>query len=307
MRIIIAGGSGMIGRALSKSLVNDGNDVIILSRRPGNLSNLPNVVKEVKWDGILDTGWEKEIERSDVVINLAGENISGGGLFPQRWTKERKERLLQSRVNSGNILSKAIEIADSRPEIFVQASGIGYYGTDRRYEFAEESPPGNDFLANLSIQWEASSKNVEKCDVRRVVIRSGVVLDAHGGALRPLIFPYKLFIGGPVGDGNQVLSWIHIDDEVNAIRFIISNHDASGVFNLTSPNPITNNEFGKTISKVLKKPHYLPIPAFLMRLALGEVADLVVEGQTVLPKKLLDLGYKFKFPTLDVALKDICN
>jgi uncharacterized protein len=305
MRIIIAGGNGMIGQALTTSLVNDGNDVIILSRRPGNLTNLINMVKVVEWDGLSIAGWEKEIESSDVVINLAGENISGGGLFPHRWTKERKERLLQSRVNSGNILSKAIEMADRRPEIFVQASGIGFYGTDRRHEFTEESAPGNDYLANLSIQWEASSKNVEKYGVRRIVIRSGVVLDTHGGALRPLIFPYKLFIGGPVGDGNQVLSWIHIDDEVNAIRFLISNQGASGVFNLTSPNPVTNDEFGKTISKVINKPHYLPIPALFMRFALGEVADMVLEGQLVLPGKLLDSGYLFKYSTLEDALIDL--
>ena len=257
----------------------------------------------LEWDGMTDTGWGKEIENTDVVIHLAGENLSGGGLLPVRWTKERKNRLVQSRVNTGKILAKVIEMAERRPAIFVQASGIGFYGTDRRYKFTEESVPGSDYLANLSILWEASSETIEKFGVRRVIIRSGVVLSAQGGALRPLLFPYKLFIGGPIGDGNQVLSWIHIDDEVNAIRFLISNHQATGVFNLTSPNPVTNNEFGKTISKVLKKPHYLPIPGFFMHLALGEVADMVLEGQTVYPRKLLESGFEYKYPTLEEALK----
>lgn len=305
MRIIITGGSGLIGRAITSSLVEDGNDVTILSRRPGNVANFPSGVKILEWDGMSDTGWGKEIENTDVVIHLAGENLSGGGLLPVRWTKERKNRLVNSRVNTGKILAKVIEIANRRPAIFVQASGIGFYGTDRRYEFTEESAPGSDFLANLSVLWEASSETIEKFGVRRVIIRSGVVLSSRGGALRPLLFPYKLFIGGPIGDGNQVLSWIHIDDEVNAIRFLISNHQATGVFNLTSPNPVTNNEFGKTISKVLKKPHYLPIPGFLIHLALGEVADMVLEGQKVYPRKLLESGFKYKYPTLEEALDNL--
>ncbi len=197
MRIIIAGGSGLIGRALTSSLVDDGNDVIILSRTPGNALNTTDRVMVLEWDGMSDNGWGKEIENTDVVINLAGENISGDGLLPSRWTKERKNRLVQSRVNSGKVLSKAIEMAERRPTIFVQASGIGYYGTDRGIIFSEESMPGNDFLANLSKQWEASSESVEEIGVRRVIIRTGIVLSPVGGALRPLLLPYKFFVGGP--------------------------------------------------------------------------------------------------------------
>ena len=305
MRVIIAGGSGLIGRALTSSLVNDGNEVIILSRNPGRVMDFPLGVKVLEWDGMSVTGWGKEIAYTDVVINLAGENLSGAGLLPSRWTKGRKKRILQSRVNAGKSLSQAIEMSNKHPAIFVQASGIGYYGTDRRYEFTEKSAPGNDFLANLSIPWEASSESVEELGVRRIIIRSGVVLSSHGGALRPLLFPYKYFIGGPIGDGKQVLSWIHIEDVVKAIRFLISNHQSCGAFNLTSPNPVTNNDFGKTISKVLKKPHYLRIPRILMRLALGEVADMVLEGQTVLPTKLLASGFSYKYPTLEEALKNL--
>jgi uncharacterized protein (TIGR01777 family) len=305
MRIIIAGGSGLIGRALSSSMVKDGNEVIILSRNPGRVMNFPPGVKVLEWDGMSVTGWGKEIAYTDVVINLVGENLSGAGLLPSRWTKARKNRILQSRVNAGKSLSQAIEMSDKHPAIFVQASGIGYYGTDRIIEFTEESAPGNDFLANLSKSWEASSESIEELGVRRIIIRSGVVLSSQGGALRPLLFPYKYFIGGPIGDGNQVLSWIHIDDVVTAIRFLISNDQSCGAYNLTSPNPVTNNDFGQTMSQVLNKPHYLRIPGFIMRLALGEVADLVLEGQTVLPAKLLASGFSYKYPTLEEALKDL--
>jgi len=305
MRIIIAGGSGLIGRALTSSLVNDGNELIVLSRNPGRVINFPPGVKILEWDGTSVTEWGKEIANTDVVINLVGENLSGAGLLPLRWTKERKNRILQSRVNAGKSLSQAIEMSDKHPAIFVQASGIGYYGTDRRYEFTEESAPGNDFLANLSKSWEASSESIEELGVRRIIIRSGVVLSSQGGALRPLLFPYKYFIGGPIGDGKQVLSWIHIDDVVTAIRFLISSYQSCGAFNLTSPNPVTNNDFGKTMSKVLNRPHYFRLPGFIMRLALGEVADMVLKGQTALPAKLLASGFSYKYPTLEEALKNL--
>jgi hypothetical protein len=172
-------------------------------------------------------------------------------------------------------------------------------------QFTETSELGNDFLANLSKLWEASSDQVETLGVRRVVVRNGVVLSTKGGALRPILLTYRFYIGGPIGDGQQVYSWIHIDDEVNAIRYLIEQDQASGVFNLSSPNPVTNDEFGRTISNVMKRPHYLPIPGFVMRLAFGEVANMVLEGQRVMPRKLLDGGYIFKYPTLDEALTDI--
>ena len=291
MQISISGSSGFIGSSLKKHFLDRGWGVHEIDR----------ATLEMPGSDLL----YKKIEGSDVVINLAGENISGAGLLPSRWTKGRKNRILQSRVNAGKSLSEAIEMSDNHPAIFIQASGIGYYGTDRRYEFTEDSAPGSDFLANLSKLWEASSESIEELGVRRIIIRSGVVLSPQGGALRPLLFPYKYFIGGPIGDGKQVLSWIHIDDVVTAIRFLVSNYQSCGAFNLTSPNPVTNNDFGKTMSKVLKKPHYLRIPGFIMRLALGEVADMVLEGQTVLPAKLLASGFSYKYPTLEEALKNL--
>jgi uncharacterized protein (TIGR01777 family) len=305
MRIIIAGGSGLIGRALTSALVIDGNEVTILSRNPGKVIGMPGGVKILEWDARTVQEWGKEIDKTDAVINLVGENLSGEGLLPSRWTKDRKDRLLRSRVDAGNVLTNAIEMSDNKPAVFVQASGIGIYGTNPEKQFTEASSVADDFLANLSKQWEASTEPVEALGVRRMVVRTGVVLSTKGGALRPLLLPYRFFIGGPIGNGKQVYSWIHIDDEVNAIRFLIEHDQTRGVFNLSSPNPVTNNEFGKTISMVMRRPHFLPLPGFIMQLAFGEVASMVLEGQMVLPKKLLEVGYVFKYPTLDKALKDL--
>jgi uncharacterized protein (TIGR01777 family) len=305
MRIIIAGGSGLIGRELSSTLTTDGDEVIILSRNPGTVTGMPAGVRVIKWDGKTLQGWGLEIEKSDAVVNLTGENLSGDGFLPSRWTKDRKLRLVQSRLNSGIVLTKAIERAKTKPSVFIQASGIGFYGTHQEKSLNEGDDGGDDFSANLCKEWEASSQTVELMGVRRVVIRNGVVLSTKGGALPLLLLPYKLFVGGPFGDGNQVYSWIHLIDEANAIQFLIRNNQAKGVYNLTAPNPITNDEFGRTIGKVMKRPHYIPIPGFVVRLAFGEVSSMVLEGQKVLPQRLLEAGYGFKFPMLEDALKDL--
>lgn len=305
MRIIIAGGSGLIGRELTSALTTAGDEVIILSRKPEIIKGMPVEVNVLKWDGKTVQDWGSQIEYSDVVVNLTGENLSGQGFLPSRWTKERKLRLVKSRVESGTVLTKAIEMAKTKPSVFVQASGIGFYGTHQEKPLSEGDNGGEDFLANLSKEWEASSQPVERMGVRRVIVRNGVVLSNKGGALSFILLPYRLFVGGPFGSGNQIYSWIHIDDEVNAILFLIRDTQARGVYNLTSPYPVTNDEFGRTISKAMKRPHYFPIPGFVMHLIFGEVAIMVLEGQNVLPKKLLESGYEFKFPRLEIAIKDI--
>jgi uncharacterized protein (TIGR01777 family) len=169
----------------------------------------------------------------------------------------------------------------------------------------EEDESGTDFLAKVSREWEASSVSVEAMGVRRVIIRTGVVLTNKGGAFPRLLLPYRLFIGGPFGNGRQVLSWIHMADEVNAIRFLIENNTAKGVYNLTAPNPVNNNEFGKMIGRVMRRPHYFPVPGFLLRMAFGEVSTVVLEGQRVLPKRLMDAGYIFKYAVLEDALRNL--
>lgn len=305
MRIMIAGGSGLIGQALTTVLTTAGDEVIILSRKPAKVTGLPVGASVLQWDGKSIGDWARQVENTEAVVNLTGENLSGDGFLPSRWTKDRKTRIVQSRLNSGEVLAKAIEMAENKPTVFVQASGIGFYGTLQQKDLTEADSPGDDFSANLCIRWEASSRPVELLGVRRVVTRNGVVLSTKGGALPLLLLPYKMWAGGRFGTGNQVYSWIHIDDEVNAIQFLIRNSQAKGVFNMTSPNPITNYEFGRRIGRVMKRPHYFPLPGFAMRMAFGEVASMVLEGQRVLPRKLLELGFEFKYPTLEAALRDL--
>jgi hypothetical protein len=305
MRIVIAGGSGLIGKALVQELLHDGEQVVILSRQPDLVSGMPSGVRVLKWDGKNLDGWATEIEQTDVVINLTGENLSGTGFIPSRWTSARKDRIINSRIDAGKVLTESILMASRRPGVFVQSSGVGYYGITRNKILTESDAAGNDFLAQLCVDWEASSAQVETIGVRRIIIRNGVVLTTESGALPLLSLPYRLFVGGRLGSGNQVYSWIHIQDEVSAIKYLIKNDNASGVVNLTSPQPLSNDEFGRTIGKVINRPHYFPIPAPIMNLMLGEVATMVLNGQQVMPQKLLDLGYRFKFPTLEQALTNL--
>jgi uncharacterized protein (TIGR01777 family) len=305
MRIMIAGGSGLIGRELTSLFHDSGDEVVILSRNPAVVRGVPGGVKVLRWDAKTIGEWAQQLESCDAVVNLTGENLSGKGYFPKRWTKERKSILRESRVDSGNVLSEAIEMATTKPSVFVQASGINYYGTRQNKILTEEDQSGDDFLANLGKEWETSSQAVEKLGLRRIVVRNGIVLSTKGGALPSIVLPYRLWVGGPLGNGQQVYSWIHIFDEVNAIQFLIHNPQARGVYNLTSPKPLTNAEFGRTVGKVIRRPHYFPIPAIAMQIAFGEVAMTVLEGLQAIPKRLLEAGFVFKFPDLEDALKDL--
>ena len=245
------------------------------------------------------------LEGTDAIVNLAGANIAGDGFFPTRWTNSRKKIIWQSRLDAGKAIVEAITLAEHKPSVLVQSSAIGFYGplTDRTVD--ETGPAGNDFMADLCQEWEQSTEVVEMSGVRRVVARTGIVLSHHGGALGRMILPYKLFAGGPFGNGKQVMSWIHIADEVAAIKFLIESPEATGIYNLTAPNPVTNAEFGKTLSKVMHRPYYLPVPGFAMRMLFGEVATVVLDGQRVLPARLLRSGYEFKFPNIELALQQI--
>lgn len=304
MQVLISGGTGLIGRALSKSLLNDGHGVTVLTRA-AHKAFLPEGAKALQWDARTTQGWADSIEHCDVVVNLAGGSLAGDGLLPQRWSEDRKRRIRESRLNAGEALSRAISEADHVPKVLIQASGIGYYGTLGEETVTEDHPAGDDFLARLAVDWEASTATVEARQVRRVVIRTAAVLSTQGGALPKLVLPYKLFVGGPLGSGRQYLPWIHIDDEVGAIRFLIDNADASGPFNLVAPNVLTNSEFGKAIGRVLHRPSLFPTPAFAMKLLLGEVSTLVLDGQRAVPKRLQALGYAFRFPDAQSALRNL--
>ncbi len=301
MRIIIPGGSGLIGTHLSEYFVQKGHEVIILSRNPKKtLKKTPKGTVVEQWDGKHGTSWAHLITKDTAIINLTGENIASG-----RWTKRKKKNLLESRINSGMAVVEAIETASEKPFVLIQSSGVGYYGPHESKEFTEEEPPGNDFLADLATKWEASTDGVEALDVRRVVTRFGVVLSPRGGALPKMSLPFKLFIGGKMGNGNQWLSWIHYKDVVRAIGFLIENKSAKGPFNVSSPNPVTNQEFAKALGKVLKRPSFFRVPGFVLKIALGEMATTLLTGQKAIPKKLTSLGFEFEFPLLIPTLADL--
>lgn len=299
MRIVIAGGSGFIGTALTRVLLADGHQVIVLTRRPEQ-ARLPVGAQAVGWNLDSPAGWGQVVDGAGAVINLVGENL-GGGL----WTADRKKRIRESRVRAGQALVAAVETVNRRPEVLVQASGIGYYGFTGNTPVTESSPPGSDFLARVSVDWEDSTRPVEALGVRRVITRNSLVLHGQEGIFPLVLLPFRLFVGGPVGSGQQWFPWIHLDDQVHAILHLINTSAASGAYDFVAPDAVTNAQLGKTIARVLHRPYYFPVPAFAMRAVLGELSTLVLEGQRAHPTRLLESGYRFRFPTLEGALRDL--
>jgi uncharacterized protein (TIGR01777 family) len=299
MRILISGGTGMIGTALIKSLLAEGHQIWVLTRNPG-AAHLQDGVVAVGWDGKTSDGWGELVSQMDVVINLVGER-----LLKWPWTGTLKRRFWDSRVNGGRALVEAIKVASPRPKVFIQASGVNYYGLRDQVPVGEAEAPGKDFLSDLCKAWEGSTEPVEKMGVRRVVIRSAIVLAVREGILPIMMFPVKLFVGGPLGGGRQGLPWIHLEDEIAAIRFLLDNPGASGPFNLTSPVPTSNAEFMRELAKQLHRPYWLPVPAFMLRFALGGMSTLVLAGAYLLPMRLQELGFRFRFATAESALGDL--
>lgn len=306
MRVIVTGGTGLIGHQLVLGLGRDGHEVIVLSRNPQQAGPMPGSISFVEWDAQTANGWGHLVEGADAIVNLAAENLAGESFLPARWTDERKKRILQSRLNVGKAVVEAVQNAKQKPKMLIQSSAVGYYGTHSfEKEITEDHPAGDDFQADVCKQWEASTQAVEDMGVRRVIIRTGVLLSTEGGALTRLALPFKLFAGGPIASGKQPFPWIHEDDEVGAMRFLIENPQASGPYNLCAPNPVTNGEFARTMGDVLKRPSFIPAPGFAFHLAFGEVASVVTEGQRAVPKRLLEAGYIFKFTELKPALIDL--
>jgi len=295
MNVMIAGGSGFLGNALTKSLLADGHKVLILTRG----ATIPPGAQAVKWDAKTTSGWGHLVNEMDVVIHLAGKTIAS---WP--WTAATKRDFHNSRTLPGLALGQAILEADHRPGIFVQQSGINHYGLHG--STADEStPPADDFLAQLTIQWEGATKSVEALGVRRIVLRSAPVL-AKGEGLMPLMaLPVKLFVGGPLGGGKFAMPWIHINDWVGAVRYLIANENARGAYNLIAPTPTSNADFYRALASVLHRPYWFPTPAFLLRIILGEMSVLVVEGRFALPKRLTESGYKFQFEAAREALSNL--
>lgn len=300
MHVLITGGSGLIGRALCQELVERDMTITVLSRNPERVTGLPAGVRVTPWDARSSDGLAGELERADVVVHLAGANIGAG-----RWTAARKRLIIDSRLSSGAAIAHALLGASRLPSVLVQASAVGYYGTRADEVLTEESSPGEGWLPRLVRQWEDSTAAVEARGVRRVIIRTGVVLSPRGGALAKMLPMVRLGLAGPLGGGRQWLPWIHIGDEVAAIRFLIERDGAEGVFNLTAPHPVTNAEYTRALARVLHRPAILPVPAWALRLVFGEMATILLDSQRVLPQRLLALGFTFRFPELEAALKDL--
>ncbi len=302
-KIIIAGGSGLIGRALIEEFISHGYELSVLSRRPHTITGLPAAVNIVGWDDPTPADHQDVWEEALAVINLAGENIAGDHLFNLRWTQKRKKAILESRLRAGENVTRMLQAAHRKPEVLVQASAVGYYGTQPGERLLDESAPaGNDFLASVCRAWEASTTALENKDVRRIVVRIGVVLSRGGGALPRQSLPFRFFVGGPIGDGKQGISWIHISDVANAIRFLIESGQCRGVYNLTAPTPVSNAEFSLALAKSMHRPNLVRVPALVLRLCFGEAASILSEGQRVVPKHLLTDGFRFHFPSIKEAL-----
>ncbi len=290
MNILILGGTGLIGSALTQSALSDGHHVWVLTRNPSS-AKLPSEVHTIHWNDAESGKWLDVFSTMDAVVNLAGETV---GHWP--WNAQRKKDILQSRLIAGKLVSQAFLNAAKKPPVLVQSSAIGFYGPLGAEPVKEDGKAGQDFMASVTKEWEASTSEIDNMPgVRRVIIRTSLVLDAKSGVLPLMAMPVRLFTGGPLGNGKQGVSWIHIEDEVRAIRFLIENENARGIFNLSSPNPVSNSVFIRELAHNLGRPFWIPAPAFALKIALGEMSTLLLDGQFVLPHGLLDLGFHFNY------------
>jgi uncharacterized protein (TIGR01777 family) len=298
----------LIGKGLADEMAGAGWEVVVLTRTPASAQSPASGIREVRWDGRNLGDWADEVDGAHAVVNLAGVSIAGDSLpaiLLGRWTDARKQAIRASRVVTGEVLTQAIRRATRRPTVFIQASGVNFYGVELTGPVSEAKPAGQDFLASVCLDWEASSQAVESLGVRRAVIRSGVVLSAQGGILPMMALPFRLMIGGRLGSGRQWVPWIDLRDEVAAIRFLIERPEGAGAFNLVAPGAVSSDDFGRAVGRALRRPFWFPTPAFLLRLMMGEKATLVLNGCQIIPQRLLELGFVFQFPTAERALTDL--
>ena len=294
MNILIAGGSGFLGKALTAHLTEHHHTVFILTRQN------PKSANQIQWDAKSSNGWVKRLNEMDAVVH-----VTGYGLEHWPWTKRQKKRFVDSRVIPGLALAAAFEQATRRPGIFIQASGINRYGLRGDGVADESTPPADDFLAQLTVQWEDATRSIEALGVRRIITRNAVILARRGGLFPLMALPARLFFGGRFGDGKQSMPWLHIEDYVNSIRFLLENQNTSGAYNLIAPQLTSDEEFMCVIAKTLHRPFWFHMPKALLQILLGEMNVLLTEGRYSQPKRLLELGYQFKLGQLDTALKDL--
>jgi uncharacterized protein (TIGR01777 family) len=293
MKIVVAGGTGFIGGQLVERLVARGDEVFVLTRRAAQVRAGHPLV----WDGRTTGAWAEDVASADAVVNLAGENIAGG-----RWTPERKQMLLESRLRATRALVDAIRKEPARKRVFVNASAIGIYGNRGDEEVRETSSRGSGFLADLVTQWEGAARDAEPV-ARLVILRFGIVLARDGGALGKMLLPFKLGAGGPIASGNQWMSWIDRDDVIRMIEWTIDREDARGIYNATAPAPVRSRDFAHALGRALHRPAFLPVPSFALRLLFGEMADeTLIGGQRVLPQRAEAEGFRFEAPSLADSL-----
>lgn len=297
MKIAIAGGSGFLGEPLTRRLVARGDDVAVLSRNPAKVE----AGRGVAWDPAKPDGaWADEVAGADAVINLAGENIGDG-----RWSEERKRRMIASRLDSTGALVAAMRRNPAKKRTILNASAVGFYGHRGDETVDESAPRGEGFLADLVERWELAARAAEPLG-RLVILRFGVVLARDGGALKKMWLPFKLGVGGPIGNGRQWMSWIDRDDAIRVVEWALDNENARGVYNVTSPVPLTGRDFARALGRAMHRPSFMPAPAFALRIAFGQLAnEVLLAGQRVVPSRLLAEGFTFSNPALDDALARI--
>lgn len=305
-RILITGGTGFIGRAVVEALVRRGDEVTVLSRNPARAAEeLPDSVRSIAYEPNTEGAWLSEVAGQDVVVHLAGESIGG-----VRWTDERKREFERSRIGSSETLVRAIARLEpeQRPKALIGASAVGFYGPHpASAELDEASPPGTDYLANLCVRWEGAVAQAKDLGLRVVHTRFGVVLGEGGGALEPILRSFRMHAGGPIGSGEQIMPWVHRDDVVGLILLAIDDSRVSGPINITAPWPVTMRDFAETIGRVLGRRAWLRVPSFAVRALFGEGADPILSGQRALPRVAESLGYTFRFPELEAALRNILD
>jgi uncharacterized protein (TIGR01777 family) len=305
MRVFVTGGTGLVGTRLVRRLLGRGDTVVLLTRQPAEQVRARFAGAEVVQGDPTKAGqWQDAVTDCDGVIHLAGENT-----FARRWNDDFKKLLLDSRVEgtrnvAAGVVRRPVR-ADGSPKVLVSTSAIGFYGPTGDEELDENSPPGSDFLANVCVEWEKEAREAEKAGVRTALLRVGIVLDREGGALAKMLGPFRWCVGGKVGSGKQYMSWIHHEDMGGLFLHALDQAGVTGPLNGTAPNPVTNYAFTKALGRALHRPTVFPIPAFALRLRFGQVAGVMTTGQRVLPRRPLELGYQFKFPTIDEALTDV--
>jgi len=298
--IIITGATGFLGSFLIKKLAAEGNRITIFTRNRQSADKIPNDVKIIEWDYRSAGEWTEVLNQNEIIIHLAGAN-----LFARRWNENFKRTLVETRETSTNNIVDAIRKDNTCVKTIITASAIGYYGETDDEGVDENARPGSDFLAEICKKWEAPSVKAEDKNVRRVNMRIGLIFSTKEGYLNKLLLPFRFFVGGPLGSRKNYLSWIHIDDVIDAFLFAIKTEDLHGPVNITSPNPVKMGEFASALGKLMKRPSFFQVPAFVIKLLVGEFGNYITYSQKVHPEKLKKYGFPFSYPELETALKDL--